>query len=88
MASQLATRSQPNSEGNCVAAILGSVVIGLSACLDASEGANPIPIMTVHKSKWLEYDTIIFVGLRPDKRILDWGPNVGEKGDAHCRSER
>lgn len=33
------------------------------ACLDAFEGVNQIPMMTVHKSKGLEYDTIIFVGL-------------------------
>lgn len=32
-------------------------------CLDAFEGLNHIPLMTVHKSKGLEYDTIIFVGL-------------------------
>jgi len=34
-----------------------------TACLDAFEGGNQIPMMTVHKSKGLEYDTIIFVGL-------------------------
>lgn len=34
-----------------------------TACLDAFEGVNQIPLMTVHKSKGLEYDTIIFVGL-------------------------
>jgi superfamily I DNA/RNA helicase len=34
-----------------------------TACLDAFEGVNQIPMMTVHKSKGLEYDTIIFVGL-------------------------
>ena len=34
-----------------------------TACLDAFEGLNQIPMMTVHKSKGLEYDTIIFVGL-------------------------
>lgn len=33
------------------------------ACVDAFEGAGQIPLMTVHKSKGLEYDTIIFVGL-------------------------
>ena len=27
------------------------------------EGADSVPIMTVHKSKGLEYDTVIFVGL-------------------------
>lgn len=34
-----------------------------AACLDAFEGVDKIPMMTVHKSKGLEYDTIIFVGL-------------------------
>ena len=32
-------------------------------CLDAFEGIAQIPMMTVHKSKGLEYDTIVFVGL-------------------------
>jgi superfamily I DNA/RNA helicase len=34
-----------------------------SACLDTFEGVAQIPLMTVHKSKGLEYDTIVFVGL-------------------------
>lgn len=34
-----------------------------SQCLDAFEGVDRIPLMTVHKSKGLEYDTIVFVGL-------------------------
>jgi superfamily I DNA/RNA helicase len=32
-------------------------------CLDLFEGVGQIPLMTVHKSKGLEYDTILFVGL-------------------------
>lgn len=32
-------------------------------CLDAFEGVGQIPLMTVHKSKGLEFDTILFVGL-------------------------
>jgi superfamily I DNA/RNA helicase len=32
-------------------------------CLDVFEGIGQIPLMTVHKSKGLEYDTIVFVGL-------------------------
>jgi superfamily I DNA/RNA helicase len=32
-------------------------------CLDLFEGVAQIPLMTVHKSKGLEYDTIVFVGL-------------------------
>jgi superfamily I DNA/RNA helicase len=31
--------------------------------LDAFEGVGQVPLMTVHKSKGLEYDTIVFVGL-------------------------
>ncbi|WWU64503.1 ATP-dependent helicase [Clostridium baratii] len=31
--------------------------------IDNFEGKNSIPIMTIHKSKGLEYDTIFFVGL-------------------------
>ncbi len=33
------------------------------ACIDTFEGKDFVPLMTVHKSKGLEYDTIIFVGL-------------------------
>lgn len=32
-------------------------------CIDGFEGINDIPMMTVHKSKGLEYDTVFFVGL-------------------------
>lgn len=32
-------------------------------CLDRFAGVDQVPLMTVHKSKGLEYDTIIFVGL-------------------------
>lgn len=34
-----------------------------TTCLDSFEGIDQIPMMTVHKSKGLEYDTIVFVGL-------------------------
>jgi superfamily I DNA/RNA helicase len=34
-----------------------------TACLDVFEGVNQIPLMTVHKSKGLEYDTVLFIGL-------------------------
>jgi len=34
-----------------------------TTCLDLFEGVGQIPLMTVHKSKGLEYDTILFVGL-------------------------
>ena len=32
-------------------------------CLDLFDGQDSIPLMTVHKSKGLEYDTIVFMGL-------------------------
>jgi len=35
-------------------------------CVDAFEGVSRIPLMTVHKSKGLEYDTIVFIGLDDD----------------------
>ena len=34
--------------------------------LDTYEGLHAIPVMTVHKSKGLEYHTVIFVGLEDD----------------------
>jgi superfamily I DNA/RNA helicase len=34
--------------------------------LDAYEGINAVPLMTIHKSKGLEYHTVIFVGLDDD----------------------
>jgi superfamily I DNA/RNA helicase len=33
------------------------------AALDAYEGTKAVPLMTIHKSKGLEYHTVIFVGL-------------------------
>jgi superfamily I DNA/RNA helicase len=32
-------------------------------CLDAFEGIDQIPLMTVHKSKGLEFDTVAFIGM-------------------------
>lgn len=34
-----------------------------TAVLDAYEGLHAVPLMTIHKSKGLEYHTVIFVGL-------------------------
>jgi hypothetical protein len=36
------------------------------AALDAYEGLHSVPLMTIHKSKGLEYHTVIFVGLDYD----------------------
>lgn len=33
------------------------------SCVDEFEGVNHIPLMTIHKSKGLEFDTMIFLGL-------------------------
>lgn len=56
--------------------ILGAISIHLahssedssewSAALDAYEGVQSVPLMTIHKSKGLEYHTVIFVGLDDD----------------------
>ncbi len=37
-----------------------------SDALDLYEGAHAVPLMTIHKSKGLEYHTVIFVGLDDD----------------------
>ncbi|WP_454648585.1 UvrD-helicase domain-containing protein [Bradyrhizobium liaoningense] len=37
-----------------------------SDALDAYEGVHSVPLMTIHKSKGLEYHTVIFVGLDDD----------------------
>ena len=34
-----------------------------SAALDAYEGTHSLPLMTIHKSKGLEYHTVVFLGL-------------------------
>ncbi|AUH52528.1 ATP-dependent helicase [Chromobacterium sp. ATCC 53434] len=38
-------------------------VITWPQCIDRFVGTNDIPLMTVHKSKGLEYDTTVFIGL-------------------------
>jgi len=39
---------------------------GWTDALDAYEGVHAVPLMTIHKSKGLEYHTVIFVGLDDD----------------------
>ncbi|WP_204373656.1 UvrD-helicase domain-containing protein [Stenotrophomonas maltophilia] len=66
----------PYAQGNWFADVESSVVLHLLAssaqtqdwrsALDAYEGANALPLMTLHKSKGLEYHTVIFVGLDDD----------------------
>lgn len=40
--------------------------IGWSSALDTYEGVHAVPLMTIHKSKGLEYHSVIFVGLDDD----------------------
>lgn len=37
--------------------------VNWSSTLDIYEGVNAVPLMTIHKSKGLEYHTVIFIGL-------------------------
>lgn len=68
------TRSFPEyATGDALAIALEAFRLHLAACangssdwaicLDRFAGINQVPLMTVHKSKGLEYDTILFVGL-------------------------
>jgi superfamily I DNA/RNA helicase len=47
-------------EGSCKGAA------SWSEALDVYEGIHAIPLMTIHKSKGLEYHTVMFVGLDDD----------------------
>ena len=61
------------SQGDWLASVLGSTAThlaqsaagagGWTAALDTYEGLRAIPLMTIHKSKGLEYHSVIFVGL-------------------------
>ena len=63
-------------QGNWLEKVLASMAIHLAqsaagagdwtAALDAYEGLHAIPLMTIHKSKGLEYHSVIFVGLDDD----------------------
>lgn len=55
-----------DSVADSMAAHLGECMAGAmdwSGVLDEFEGTDSVPLMTVHKSKGLEYHTVIFVGL-------------------------
>ena len=67
-------RSSPRYHSNDLAQVIrDGVVLHLASCADAGgdwqatlrqfEGAHQVPLLTVHKSKGLEYDTIAFIGL-------------------------
>jgi superfamily I DNA/RNA helicase len=61
------------AQGNWLGKVLQAVVQHLTTCaagavdwagtLDTYEGVHAVPLMTIHKSKGLEYHTVIFVGL-------------------------
>jgi superfamily I DNA/RNA helicase len=61
------------AQGGWFTKIEEAVAIHLTACsqgapdwttsLDTYEGVHSVPLMTIHKSKGLEYNTVIFVGL-------------------------
>jgi superfamily I DNA/RNA helicase len=44
----------------------GSKTQAWTDALDAYEGTDTVPLMTIHKSKGLEYHTVLFVGLDDD----------------------
>lgn len=60
-------------QGDWFAKVAASAAAHLAACcksarnwqdaLDTYEGVHSVPLMTIHKSKGLEYHTITFVGL-------------------------
>ncbi|OUI97152.1 ATPase AAA [Acetobacter orientalis] len=70
---QLIAVHLPYSKGSWLEKVLDAVALHLFAAaangsdwltvLDAYEGVHAIPLMTIHKSKGLEYHSVIFVGL-------------------------
>lgn len=71
--SRLVAAHPAYGQGEWLEKVLASAAIHLArsvtgtsdwtAALDAYEGLHAIPLMTIHKSKGLEYHTVIFVGL-------------------------
>ncbi|MBN2864546.1 MAG: UvrD-helicase domain-containing protein [Thiotrichales bacterium] len=69
---------------------LDELIERLYASPDASEGSHKIELMTMHKSKGLEFDTVILPGLgrKPrgdDKQLVSWmqflGPQIHAQAD-------
>ena len=64
------------AQGDWLEKVLASTAIHLvesaasagdwTAALDVYEGLHAVPLMTIHKSKGLEYHTVIFIGLDDD----------------------
>jgi hypothetical protein len=56
----------PGKIGGAIVLHLQASAFGASSwatALDSYEGLHAVPLMTIHKSKGLEYHTVIFVGL-------------------------
>jgi len=78
----------PYGQGDWLAQVENSVALhlhasaanarGWSATLDAYEGVDAVPLMTLHKSKGLEYHTVVFVGLDDSA----WWSYTSEPADA------
>lgn len=52
-----------------------------SDTLDTVEGVNSVPILSIHKSKGLEYHTVVFVGLE-DRAFFNFHRNASEEQNA------
>jgi len=67
------TKYREYAQGNYLQEVIDSLIsnieisckqsTGWQQVLDDFEGIDSIPILTIHKSKGLEYDTVVFVGL-------------------------
>ena len=77
----------PYSQGEHLDGVLNSFASCLSECcvhgnpvetLNAFEGKSSIPMMTIHKSKGLEFDAVIFIGLE-DEEIAYYKANPREE---------
>lgn len=71
---------------------LDEMIERLYASPDASEGSQKTELMTMHKSKGLEFDTVILPGLgrRPrgdDRQLVSWMQFLGPENSTHSDSE-
>lgn len=72
----LLSSSPAYRQGDWLAKVVEAVILHLEAscrgattwseALDRYEGGHAVPLMTIHKSKGLEYHTVIFIGLDDD----------------------
>lgn len=71
---------------------LDEMIERLYASPDASEGSQKIELMTMHKSKGLEFDTVILPGLgrRPrgdERQLVSWMQFLGPENSTHSYRE-